>query len=87
MSHEAGRACEGLHGWELRQLCEPCGGGRGGVVNVAARAQLYAMQRLSPEAFVEAFQAAKPDAQREVAQLTRRLINRVLERDVREAVI
>ncbi len=72
---------------ELRQLCEPCGGGKGGVVSSAARAQLNAMQRQSPEAFVEAFQAARPDAQREVAQMTRRLINRVLERDVREAVI
>jgi DNA repair protein RecO len=72
---------------ELRPLCEPCGGGKGAVVNGSARAQLNAMQRLSPEAFVEAFQDAKPDAQREVAQMTRRLINRVLERDVREAAI
>lgn len=66
---------------ELRQLCEACGKGRGTKVSGEARAQLRRMQRQSPLEFVRVHSGHKGEVQQELAQLLRRVIRYVLERE------
>lgn len=72
---------------ELRQRCEQCGRKQGTPVNAETRAQLLAIQRHPPSRFVQEAQGLSIQTQRELAQTTRRLLNHVLERDLREQVM
>jgi DNA repair protein RecO (recombination protein O) len=72
---------------ELRQRCETCGKGRGTHVSGETHAQLLAIQRQPPAIFVETARLATPATQRELAQMTRRLLNYILERDMREQTV
>ena len=72
---------------ELRQLCEACGKGSGIALDREARASLLAMQRKSPKSFVQSSVEMKPATQRELANLTRRFIRHVLEREVGQKAV
>ena len=75
---------EGAQMWldtELRQLCEGCGKGRGTHVSAEVRVQLLRMQRQPPQEFVRGLCVQQPGTQQELAQLLRRVIRYVLERE------
>lgn len=70
---------------EGKLRCATCSNGLGIALSREAHAQLRATQRLSPSAFAGAVGRFTPSAGREVAQMTRQLIERVLERPPRGA--
>jgi DNA repair protein RecO (recombination protein O) len=65
---------------EFKARCAACGQGRGLAVTEGARAQLRAAQRLPPTEFAQRYCGADSSTRSELGQLTRRLIERVLER-------
>lgn len=68
---------------ESKLRCHTCGHGLGVALSREAYAQLRATQRLSPSAFTAIAGRSTPSAQREMAEMTRHLIERVLERPPR----
>jgi DNA repair protein RecO (recombination protein O) len=63
--------------------CRACSGGQGTPLSGEAHAQVLAAQSLSPEEFAERTRLATEGSQREIEQLTGRLIERILERELR----
>jgi len=86
---DCSRRLEGLPGFvylnaESRPRCEACSHGQGMRLTRAAYAQLEAALRLSPEDFARAYGGGPHGGARlEVAQVTKRLIERVMEREPR----
>src|ERR1051325_617253 len=85
---DCGRRLEGLGAVYLnvdsRARCRACSDGQGTPLSEEAHAQIEATQRLSPYDFAQSVRAAKsPSSQEEVEQVTRRLIERILERELR----
>jgi DNA repair protein RecO (recombination protein O) len=69
---------------DSRARCRACSNGQGTPLSEEAHAQVEATQRLSPYDFAQSIRAAKSEAsQAEVEQLMRRLIERILERELR----
>lgn len=68
---------------ESKLRCYDCSNGLGIALSREAHAQLRATQRLSPSDFTGTARRSTPSAQREMAQVTRQLIGRVLERQPR----
>ena len=68
---------------EGRARCYACSSGQGIQLSAEAHAQIEATQRQSPDEFARSNGNASAAAQSEVAQVTKRLIERVLEREVR----
>lgn len=69
---------------EGRARCYACSIGQGIQLSTEAYAQIEATQRLSPDQFARSYGVAQAAAaQSEVAQLTKRLIERILEREMR----
>jgi DNA repair protein RecO (recombination protein O) len=66
-----------------RPRCGACSGGQGTPLSVEAHAQMSAAQSLSPKDFAQRTRLAKPQSQGEIEQLTKRLIERILERELR----
>lgn len=67
---------------ESRPRCYACSGGQGIQLSSEAYAQIEAIQRLSPKDFARSSGASQA-SQAEVALVTRRLIERILERETR----
>lgn len=67
---------------ELSLRCRSCSQGRGDKLSRKVRRQITAIQRLPPQAFAEESRMLPADAQ-ELAELTHRMIGRVLERQPR----
>ncbi len=67
---------------ECRPRCFACSSGQGIALSLEAYAQIESMQRLSPIEFVRS-KGAGQSSQAEVAQVARRLIERILERETR----
>lgn len=68
---------------EGKMRCSNCSNGLGVALSREAYAQLRATQRLSPSDFTGTARLSTLSAQREIAQVTRQLIGRVLERQPR----
>ena len=68
---------------ENKLRCEGCSNGLGVALSREAYTQLRATQRLSPSDYTEVARHTPIAAQREIAQMTRQLIERVLERQPR----
>lgn len=68
---------------EFKLRCYDCSHGQGTSLSGETHAQLRATQRLSPDAFAQTARHATQSARNELAQLTQRLIERVLERTPR----
>jgi DNA repair protein RecO (recombination protein O) len=69
---------------DSRARCPACSNGQGTPLSGEAHAQIEAAQRLSPNDFAQSIRAAKnASSQEEVGQVTRRLIERILERELR----
>lgn len=66
---------------ELQQLCETCGKGAGFRILPQVRKQLVGMQRQAPAVFAEQARRLNRSIQSEFAQLMRRVIALVLERE------
>jgi len=67
---------------ESRPRCKACSNGQGSKLSGAAHAQIEATQRLSPQDFARSTKLENT-SQAEAAQVTRRLIERILEREPR----
>jgi DNA repair protein RecO (recombination protein O) len=67
---------------ECRPRCFACSNGQGIPLSFEAYAQIDAMQRLPPIEYVRS-KGASQTSQAEVAQVTKRLIERILERETR----
>jgi len=63
--------------------CRECSGGSGDALSRSLQKQLRATQRLAPFVFARESQAVPASTQREMAELTHRLIGRALERQPR----
>jgi recombinational DNA repair protein (RecF pathway) len=68
---------------ESRPRCYACSKGQGRPLRGEAHGQMEDAQRLSPAEFARAYGATANGSQGEVAQVTRRLIERILEREPR----
>lgn len=69
---------------DSRARCRACSNGQGTPLSEEAHAQIEAAQRLSPNDFAQCVREAKSKAsQEEVEQFARRLIERILERELR----
>jgi DNA repair protein RecO (recombination protein O) len=68
---------------EGRLRCYACGQGLGATLSAEALAQLKSAQKLSPSDFAQRARGAGVRTQEEVAEITQRLIGRVLEREPR----
>lgn len=69
-----------------RPRCKACSAGQGTPVSTEAHAQMEAARSLSPRDFAQQARAVTCASQGEVEQMTRRLIERVLEREQRARV-
>ena len=87
MCADCGRRVSGETGIYLniegRARCYACSSGQGIQLSAEAHARIEATQRLSPEEFARSTGGANAAAQSEVAQITKRLIERILERELR----
>ncbi|MGH9929033.1 MAG: DNA repair protein RecO [Pyrinomonadaceae bacterium] len=63
--------------------CRGCSGGAGSALSIKLQTQLRATQRLAPFVFAQESRAIPESIHREMAELTHRLIGRVLERQPR----
>ena len=63
--------------------CRACSQGAGGALSIKLQTQLRATQRLAPFVFAQESRAIPESIHREMAELTHRLIGRVLERQPR----
>ena len=69
---------------DSRARCRACSSGQGTPLSEEAHAQLEAAQRLPPSDFAQSVRGAQyASSQEEVEQVTRRLIERILERELR----
>jgi DNA repair protein RecO (recombination protein O) len=68
---------------EFKLRCRACSQGQGTSLSLATHAQLRAMQRLSPQEFAQSSHQITQPVRAEMAQVTRRLIERILERTPR----
>jgi DNA repair protein RecO (recombination protein O) len=68
---------------EFKLRCGACSQGQGTLLSTDTHAQLRAMQRLSPQDFAKASVQITQPVRAEMAQVTRRLIERILERTPR----
>jgi DNA repair protein RecO (recombination protein O) len=68
---------------EGRLRCMACGQGLGATLSAEALAQLKSTQKLSPKDFAQRARGAGLHTQEEVAEVSQRLIGRVLEREPR----
>jgi DNA repair protein RecO (recombination protein O) len=68
---------------EGRLRCQACGQGLGTVLSAEALVQLRAAQKLSPKDFAQRSSGTGTRVREELAEMTRRLIGRVLERTPR----
>jgi DNA repair protein RecO (recombination protein O) len=68
---------------EGRLRCYACGQGLGATLSAEALTQLKSAQKLSPSDFAQRARGAGVRTQEEVAEITQRLIGRVLEREPR----
>jgi DNA repair protein RecO (recombination protein O) len=66
-----------------RPRCKGCSSGQGTPLSVEAHAQMEAAQSLSPKDFAQQARAATGASQGEIEQVTKRLIERILERELR----
>jgi DNA repair protein RecO (recombination protein O) len=66
-----------------RARCKTCSKGQGTPLSGEAHAQIEAAQRLSPQDFARNARTATPTTRGEIEQMTRRLIERILERELR----
>jgi DNA repair protein RecO (recombination protein O) len=72
---------------ELGLLCPTCAHGKGEVLSRRAYSRMCATQTLGPDAFVEASRGLAANIQIELAELTHRMILRVLERRPRVQMV
>jgi DNA repair protein RecO (recombination protein O) len=72
---------------ELGLLCRKCAQGKGEVLSKRAYSRLCATQTLSPEVFVNESRGLSTSIQTELAELTHRMILRVLERRPRVQMV
>jgi DNA repair protein RecO (recombination protein O) len=68
---------------EGRLRCTVCGQGLGATLSAEALGQLKAAQKLSPQDFARKMRGTGARTQEELAEMTKRLISRVLERELR----
>jgi DNA repair protein RecO (recombination protein O) len=68
---------------EFKLRCHVCSQGRGTLLSAETYAQLRAMQRLSPKDFARSASQVGQPVRAEMAQVTQRLIERILERTPR----
>jgi DNA repair protein RecO (recombination protein O) len=68
---------------EFKLRCKSCSQGQGAPLSLETHAQLRAMQRLSPQDFARASRHIGQPVRAEMAQVTQRLIERILERTPR----
>jgi recombinational DNA repair protein (RecF pathway) len=68
---------------EFKLRCQGCSQSQGTLLSTEAHAQLRAMQRLSPQDFAQASRQIARPVRAEMAQVTQRLIERILERTPR----
>jgi DNA repair protein RecO (recombination protein O) len=68
---------------EFKLRCQACSQGQGTLLSTETHAQLRAMQRLSPQDFAQAARHVGQPVRAEMAQVTQRLIERILERTPR----
>jgi DNA repair protein RecO (recombination protein O) len=68
---------------EFKLRCKVCSQSQGTVLSSETHAQLRAMQRLSPQDFAQASRHVGQPVRAEMAQVTQRLIERILERTPR----
>jgi DNA repair protein RecO (recombination protein O) len=68
---------------EFNLRCHVCSQGQGTLLSTETHAQLRAMQRLSPQDFAQASRQVAQPVRTELAQVTQRLIERILERTPR----
>ncbi|HEX8141765.1 MAG TPA: DNA repair protein RecO [Pyrinomonadaceae bacterium] len=68
---------------DSRARCRACSKGQGTPLSEEAHAQIDAAQRLSPGDFARGMRAVKEGSREEVEQVARRLIERILERELR----
>ncbi|HKZ00920.1 MAG TPA: DNA repair protein RecO [Pyrinomonadaceae bacterium] len=70
-------------GIDLGLRCHSCSHGGGSLLSQSAHAQLCVTQRLDPQRFANESRKLSPKTHRELAELTHRMIGRVLERQPR----
>ena len=70
-------------GSDLTLRCSGCYGGRGFLLSKSVHSQLRATHRLSPSLFAAEFRSVSSKTRMEMADFTRQLIGRVLEREPR----
>lgn len=68
---------------DLVLRCNSCSRGKGFPLSALVHSQLRATQRVSPAVFAEEYRSVSTKAKKEMSDLTRRLIGRVLEREPR----